>query len=123
MQIGGAIKLATRKNSTPISRETPPATTLKAREDQLIALATDLAERQMRDGTASSQLITHYLKLGSTREQKEQRKLDTETDLLVSKKEMIDSQKRVEELYGKALDAMRSYSGGPTLDDEEDDEY
>ena len=113
--------MAARKSSASSSRETPPATTLKAREDQLIALATDLAEQQMRDGTASSQLITHYLKLGSTREQKEQRKLDTETDLLVSKREMLESQKRIEELYGKALDAMRSYSGGQINDGDEDD--
>lgn len=98
-----------------------PATTPEARENQLIALAADLAERQMMDGTASAQVITHYLKLGSSREQLEQARLSEEVGLLRKKAEQLDSMKNVEELYGKALDAMRAYGGQePVHDDRED---
>ena len=89
----------------------PPATTLKGREDQLISLAVDLAERQMREGTATSQVITHYLKLGTTRELLEQERLRQENRLLEAKVESLESQARVEDLYKNALEAMRKYSG------------
>lgn len=77
----------------------------------MIALATQRAEQQLRDGTASAQVITHFLKLGSSREKLEQERLTHENHLLVTKAEMLESQKRVEELYISALDAMRQYSG------------
>jgi hypothetical protein len=77
----------------------------------MISLATDLAERQIREGTASSQVISHFLKLGSTREQLEQERLTHENELTRVKIEAIESQKRVEELYMEALTAMRSYAG------------
>jgi hypothetical protein len=77
----------------------------------MVSLAIDLAEKQMLAGTASSQVITHYLKLGSTREQLEQQRLEHENELTRVKIEAIESQKRVEELYKEALDAMRMYSG------------
>lgn len=89
----------------------PPATTPEGRERQLISLAVDLVEQQLREGTASSQVITHYLKLGSTREQLEQQKLSHENDLLQAKIEAMASAQRVEELYETALNAMRSYAG------------
>ena len=89
----------------------PPATTLEARENQLIAAAVDLAEEQIRSGTASSQVITHYLKLGSTREKLEQAKILQENELLKAKVQSIESAKKVEELYSEALAAMRSYQG------------
>lgn len=89
----------------------PPATTLKGREDQLIALAVDVAEKQLRDGTASAQVITHYLKLGTTREVLEQERLRKENELLTAKVESLASQARVEDLYKNALEAMRRYSG------------
>lgn len=88
-----------------------PATSEEGRENQLISLAVDLAEQQLEAGTASSQVITHYLKLGSTREYLEQERLRNENLLLKSKVEMMASAKRVEELYEKALSAMRSYAG------------
>lgn len=97
-----------------------PATTPEARENQMVALAHDLAEKQLRNGTASSQVISHYLKLGSSREKLEQERLAMEVDLLGAKKEMMESAKRVEELYGKALDAMRSYAGHEPLELEHD---
>lgn len=102
------------KTPTPVYR--PPATTPEARENQLISSAVDLAEQQLRDGTASAQVITHFLKLGSSREKLEQERLQNENILLRAKKEAMDSQARVEELYGKALDAMRTYAGQPPLE-------
>jgi hypothetical protein len=89
----------------------PPGTTPEARENQLIAAAVDLAEKQILNGTATSQVISHYLKLGSSREKLEQQRLRQENELLAAKAEMLASQKRVEELYSQALSAMRSYSG------------
>jgi len=88
-----------------------PATTEEGREAQLVTLAIDLAERQLTEGTASSQVITHYLKLGSTREKLEQERLRRENELLSSKVEQLASAKRVEDLYSAALNAMRTYAG------------
>jgi chorismate synthase len=98
----------------PVRRR--PATTPEAREQQMIALADALAERQLREGTASAQVITHYLKLGTTREQLEQEKLRKENLLREAQIDQMASAARIEELYSKALDAMRSY-GGQTPDD------
>lgn len=105
------------------SEKTPrkPVTTPEARESQVIGLAIDLAEEQIRDGTASSQVITHFLKLGSSREQLEQERLEHENELTRVKIEAIESQKRVEELYMNALNAMRSYSGTPSASDQNDE--
>ena len=100
-----------------------PATTPDARENQLIASAFDLAERQIAEGTVSSQVLTHFLKLGSSRERLEQDRLRNETMVLQAKVEAMASAKKVEELYGKALDAMRTYAGQEVdgLGDEPDD--
>ena len=92
-------------------RARPPALTPEGRENQLISLAIDLAEKQLSEGTASSQVITHYLKLGSTKEMLEKEKLRKENELLKAKTESLQSAKRVEELYKDALNAMRRYSG------------
>lgn len=89
----------------------PPATTPEARENQLISLAVDLAEKQLSEGTASSQVITHYLRLGTTKERLEKEKLEKENELLKAKTEAIQSAKKVEELYEQALNAMKTYSG------------
>lgn len=88
-----------------------PATTPEARENQLIALAVDLAEKQLLKGTASSQVITHYLKMGSTKERIEKEILESQKELIQAKTEAMKSGKRVEELYEKALNAMRAYNG------------
>lgn len=102
-----------------------PALTPEARENQLISLAVDLAERQLQDGTASSQVITHYLKLGTSKEKIEKEILEKQKDLITAKTEALKSAKRVEELYAKAIKAMRSYSGQDDIDgdDEYDDAY
>jgi len=99
-----------------------PATTDEGRESQLVSLAIDLAEKQLSEGTASSQVITHYLRLGSTREKLEQERLHRENVLLDSKVEMLASAKKVEELYAEALNAMRSYVGREMDSGEEYDE-
>jgi len=85
--------------------------TEEGRENQLVSLAIDLAERQLVDGTATSQVITHYLKLGSTREKLEQERLQRENELLTARVETLASAKKIEELYAAALDAMRDYAG------------
>ena len=99
-----------------------PATTPESRENQLISLAVELAERQLAEGSASSQVITHYLKLGSTREKLEQERLAQENELLRAKSEALASAKNVEELYKSALDAMRAYSGDGTVPQGEEDD-
>ena len=109
---------SSRKESEPSKVKRPPATTPEARENQLIAAAFDLAEKQIINGTASSQVITHYLKLGTTREKLEQEKLARENELLRAKSDSMASAQRVEELYAKALGAMKSYSGQEMSDDD-----
>ena len=87
-----------------------PAITPEGREDQMIAYATQLAERQLREGTASSQVITHYLKLGSLREKREREKLEEEIKMLKAKTEAIRAEKDRDVLYAQAIEAMRRYS-------------
>lgn len=96
----------------------PPAKTDASRENQLISLATDLAEQQLLDGTASVQVICHYLKLGTSKEKLEKKKLENENELLKAKVENLKSQKEIEELYKNALAAMKSYSGSESNDAE-----
>lgn len=109
--------MATRRVNEPKSTGSrrPPATTPEARENQLISHAVDLAEKQMLAGTASAQVITHYLKLGSSREKLEQERIGKENELLDVKRQAIASGARVEELYNAALNAMRSYAGQDPL--------
>ena len=92
-------------------RKRPPAQTSEARENQLIAAAVDLAEQQLRDGTASPSVITHFLKLASTKQQLEIEKLKSETEFLRAKAEAVQSNQRSEELYSEAIAAMRTYAG------------
>ena len=103
--------MARRKPTSGTTRKSRPALTPEARENQLIAKAYDLVEQRLDDGTATSQETTHFLKLGSVKAKLELEKLRKETDLLVSKKEVLDSAKRMEELYSEALDAMKRYGG------------
>jgi hypothetical protein len=107
-----------RKRPETAKPKRPPATTPEARENQMIALAFDLAERQLSDGSASSQVITHYLKLATSREKLEKEKLELEKTLLQARAENISSAKRVEELYISALSAMREYQGKEDQPDE-----
>jgi hypothetical protein len=101
-------------NVVPIHRKR--ATTPEVREQQLIAAAVDLAEQQIAAGTASAQVITHYLKLGSSREKLEQQRLEGEVELQKAKIEQMASSARIEELYLGAMNAMRSYQGQPPME-------
>lgn len=94
----------------PIKRSRP-ALTDDARENQLINLAIDLAEKQLREGTASAQVITHYLKLGSSTERLEKQMKEEQQKLLAAKTEQLQSVKHIEELYSEALKAMSVYTG------------
>ena len=96
-----------------------PALTPEARENQLIALAVDLVQQRLLDGSASSQETTHFLKLGSMKNQLEMEKLREENKLLKAKTESIQSAKRVEELYTEAINAMRRYSGNTNANADE----
>lgn len=111
--------MAKRKaiNSSESSRKMRPALTPEARENQLISLAVDLAEKQLIEGTASSQVVAHFLKLGSTKGRMEREKLRRENELLKAKTESLQSAQRTEELYENALKAMKSYSGSGDPDD------
>ena len=93
------------------ARRARPATTVEARENQMLALAVDLAEKQLREGTASAQVITHYLKLGTQQHELEREKLQAEVQNLRIRSEQAAAATRVETLYAEALDAMRAYSG------------
>lgn len=97
-------------SSDPV-KTSRPALTPEARENQLIALAVDLAEKQLIEGTASSQVICHYLKLGSTKEKIEKEILEKQKVLIEAKTESLQSSKRIEELYQNALTAMKTYGG------------
>ena len=122
--IKGGVKVAKRvqKEEKDSKKKIRPATTPEARENQLIALAVDLAEKQLLDGTASSQVITHYLKLGTAKEKIEREILEKKKELIEAQTENLQAAKRIEELYTNALNAMKHYSGQDSAT-EEDDEY
>lgn len=107
-----------KAGSSNITRKIRPALTPEARENQMIALAVDLVEQRLLDGTASSQETTHFLKLGSMKNRLEMEKLQEENRLLKARTEALQSAKRVEELYSEAIKAMRRYSGQGSDDDE-----
>ena len=107
--------------SSSSSRKRRPALSPEARENQLISLAVDLAEKQLQEGTASAQVITHYLKLGSTKERIEKEILEKQKELITARTEALQSSKKIEELYTNAISAMRRYSG--QSGEQDDDEY
>lgn len=89
----------------------PPASSPQQREHQLISLATDLAERQLNEGTASAQVISHFLKMGSERERLERAKMEFETELLKARTDNLANAGKMEELTERALAAFRQYAG------------
>lgn len=103
------MKKSKKVSMEPLPQD-PPALTPEGREARMIGYAVDLAEQQLKNGTASSQVITHYLKLGSMREKLERDKLVKENELLKARTDAIKAAKEVEELYQNAIDAMRRYS-------------
>ena len=101
----------TDSKTDPGRTDNPPARSDDAREKQLIAKAMGLAEKQLDNGTASSQIVTHFLKLGSSTERLIHEKLQNEIRLMTAKIENLDSNQKVEELYKLAMTAMRQYTG------------
>lgn len=112
-----------RKAGGSSSSERPkkmrPALTPEAREGQMISLAIDLAEQQLRDGTASSQVITHFLKLGSTKERLEKEILAKQKDLIDAKTKSYKSSDEVKQLYSEALAAFRNYRSEEGMGDDD----
>lgn len=104
-------------------RRIRPALTPEARESQMCSLAIDLAEQQLLDGTASSQVITHYLKLATVKEQLEREKLAEENRLLKAKTKALESAEEIKALYEEAIVAMRRYSGHDIDEEDYEDEY
>jgi len=109
-----------RSNSSGSTPKRPPAKTPEAREGQIISLAMDLVEKQIREGTASSQVLTHFLKLASPREQDERKKLKADVSLVEAKVESMQSMARSEELFEEAIKAMRSYQGAEDVGPDDD---
>lgn len=95
----------------------PPAKTAKQREDQLINLAINLAEKQLKEGTASSQVITHFLKLGTEKEKLENEKLKSDLRVAEAKIESLRMQRDTESIYQEAINAMKRYGGNEEKDD------
>jgi sensor histidine kinase YesM len=110
--------MTSRGNSQRPGR--PPARTVEGRENQLIAAAYDLAEKQIANGSATAQVITHFLKLGTAREKLEQERLKQENQLTAARIDNLSSQANTEKLYNDALNAMRSYSGLGVSDEPQD---
>lgn len=110
------------ESTQPSPRRSRPAVTEEGREKQLIALAMDEAERQIREGTASSQIIAHFLKLGSIREQLERERLRQENELMAAKRQQIQDEKDMKVLYEEAIQAMKTYSACGSSEEEYEDD-
>lgn len=111
---------ARSSGSSGSSQASRPPLTPEARENQLISLAIDLVEQRLRDGTASSQETTHFLKLASSKGRLENKLLEAQAEMATAKKEVLKAQKRSDELMDKALKAFRSYAGAGDYEDDED---
>lgn len=105
---GDDIMKREKRDSTKKSKAT---TSVENREQMLIGLAYDLVEERLRNGTATSQETTHFLKIGSTRERIEREMLANQNEVLRAKADALQSQKRIEELYAQALSAFKEYGG------------
>lgn len=105
-----------RKSGRKVELEEPieakPALSQEAKDAEMAALATELAEKQLREGTASAQVITHFLKISARREKLELEVLEKQKELIDAKIQAYKSAEDMKELYSKALNAMRMYSGG-----------
>lgn len=109
--------MGTSQKKTKTTKKRPPAMTPEAKENEMISLAINLAEKKLRDGTAPTQVIVHYLKLATEREQMELDMLEKKTQLIGAQIESLETSKHIEELYSNAIEAMRLYSGNKISDD------
>lgn len=105
------------------TRKRPPARTPEEEEDYMISISVRAAEKQILEGRASSQLLTHYLKLATVKERLEKEKLEAEVELLKAKKESLESTRQLEVLYADAIKAVALYTGNSEDDEEEEDYY
>lgn len=96
---------------TPVSVRTTPAIDSEAHENQMIAYAMNLAEQRLLNGTASSQEVVFYLKLGCSRDKMEKEKMKKETELMEAKRQNLEAVQRIEAMYASAMEAFRAYSG------------
>ncbi|MEG1514774.1 MAG: hypothetical protein RSD95_07825 [Clostridia bacterium] len=105
------MKRAPDAKSSGTSRSMRPALTPEAKENQMISLSMDLVEQRLRDGTATSQETTHFLKLATLKAKLEVEILEKQKELITAKTESIRSAAKVEELYSEAISALRRYGG------------
>ena len=97
-----------------------PARSPEEQEAYMVNLATKRAEEQLLNGTASSQVIVHYLKLGTMREKRELELLKSQNDLAQAKIEALHTGEEIKALYDQAIYAMQRYNG--TIDDDNDEQ-
>jgi len=117
------LKVKDISKATEQKRSRRRALSPEAREQQMISLAIDLAEQQLMDGTASSQVITHYLKLGSSKEKKDLEKAEAEIELMKARIKSLEREERIEELFKTALDSFKVYSGQTVTAEDEGVEF
>ena len=103
-----------------IKRRQAPGSTVESRENQIARLAYDLVEKRIRNGTATSQEVVYFLRMGSSQSQLEKQKLESENKLLEAKTDALESQRKIEELYERAIKSMALYQGRGGVDDEDD---
>lgn len=101
-----------RKKATEEDKGMRPATTPEAREQQLVSLAVNLAEKQLRDGSAAPSVINHFLKIASTRETIEREMLEKQSKLIEAKAQSIAKDREAEDLAKAAIEAMKNYNSG-----------
>lgn len=105
-------KRKTKPKAAENKRAAKPATTPEGREQQLVSLAVDLAEKQLREGTASPSIINHYLKIASSRETLEREILEKQAKLIAAKASNLNKDREAEELAKAAIEAMKNYNPG-----------
>ena len=110
-------------NKPKPNRNRRPTLSPEARENRCVSMAYDMAEEQLENRTASSQVITHFLKLGTAKAQLELVREQKEIELIKAKADALSSAKRLEGLFDDALNAFKVYSGQGNISRNEDDDY
>lgn len=93
-------------------KTTPPLSD-KDHEAKLISLTLQMAEQQLIDGTASSQVMTHFLRLGSIRSKVELEKLRLENNLLTEKIQSEKMGQQLKEMFQDVMESLRDYQAPP----------
>lgn len=106
--------------NTEVNR--PPAMTAEGHQNYMISLAMSCAEKQMKEGSASSAVICHYLKLASKKEDIELEKAKAELELMRAKTKQIESQEASDRMYAEALRSLGLYKGERLEGDDDDEE-